>query len=319
MKKIFMVFVLLSLICPLVMGNQTQKAKIGFEITGFADVLYMLKNDGTGEMNLNQLELGIKAMLGKGAIFEAAIAYDSGSGNFGIGMATFMLPLMIKNELKLSMIMGQFDIPFGLSSSFYAATDNKLISVPLVNEQTINGWNNAGAILALEFSIFELNLYGVSGQMDQITSPGKEMATGMRIKAGINKYLSIGFSYAYNNRPLDSVLQFFGVDAKIVFSIFELELETIRKADNRLLHAFDTSSLIQLSGSLKDFIQMPLSFVLRYGNYKPYQGLDLDRITFGLTYSLTENLTIKLAYEISEEEMSTVNNNIWQFQILGAF
>jgi hypothetical protein len=309
----------------------------GLEISGFVDVLsnHQSSAEDKVDFGLGQAEVDLASELYERAAIEVAIAYNNETGNFELGAAIIDFHLFegegshARPEFGIdhsSIIVGQFDVPFGIDYAVYASADRKMITAPRVVDITHGGWNDLGLQFALETTHGSIVAYAVNGfessteVLDEVaslaagvdvfeeidTSPAN--AFGTRIGIAPFSALEFGSSFAAGwNASGHSEMTLVGADLQ--FSMFNLELkgEFIYHSLNRSIaeennRGYYIQSLYQLFDRV---------FVVgRYGSFKP-DGADwIGQMSGGAGYALTDGL--ELRFESLINENSDNNQNLLQ-------
>jgi hypothetical protein len=121
-------------------------------IFGFGDLLATFRDETDGRtFDVGQAEVDMEGELTDRLAMSLAIAYDEGS--FGIGALTVDYSAWFADESRPPMLGienvtvggGQFDVPFGIDYHVYPSIDRKLVSSPLIVENTHDSWNDYGA------------------------------------------------------------------------------------------------------------------------------------------------------------------------------
>ena len=150
-----------------------QEKPITPEISGFGDVLLSIDESQSDDFDfqIGQLELDVAARLKPHVQVEAAVAYD-GEESFEIG--AFIIDFHLLGEVDWhyhrsgrvrhsGVMVGRFDVPFGIDWRVYPSIDRQLISVPQAVELTHNEWNDIGVHGYLETENFNAAMYIVNG------------------------------------------------------------------------------------------------------------------------------------------------------------
>ncbi len=139
-------------------------------LSGFVDVrgVYSSDPDRTSKFSIGQTELDLEQMISDRVGVFLAAAYNSESGAIELGAAE--LQLTLRNDSlrflnNISLIVGQFDVPFGIGCRYYASTDCESITSPWYSHRVGNwsGWNDYGVRLAVTSPIATGDLYLVNG------------------------------------------------------------------------------------------------------------------------------------------------------------
>ncbi|NQU06180.1 MAG: hypothetical protein HQ568_08820, partial [Calditrichaeota bacterium] len=124
---------------------ETELTLPGVDISGFCNLLYDDDTNGTG---FGQLEIDLEAEVAENIVIASAICYDAESEAFGSGALVIDFHLFgsegshfrpAQNVDHSGIIVGQFDVPFGIDLNYYPSIDRKLVSGPLVVGNTHDG------------------------------------------------------------------------------------------------------------------------------------------------------------------------------------
>lgn len=144
------------------------------EITGFMDVLFSTDNQAPGDHNfrLGQAEVDIAACLASHTCTCVAVAYDPDAGTFGLGAATIEFLLAgsgsdcrhhYEKWERSGVLVGQFDVPFGIDWLAYPSVDRRTITAPIAIAATHDSWNDVGAMAFIEARKYTLRAWLVNG------------------------------------------------------------------------------------------------------------------------------------------------------------
>ncbi|MCB2200208.1 hypothetical protein KQI63_12425 [bacterium] len=146
----------------------------GVDLTGFADFYTsapQTRSEGPG-FQFGQVELDLEAPLAPGISFEAAIAFDPAAQTFGVGAFLIDFDIFESDESHsrqsagidhTGIVVGQFDVPFGLDWHVYPSIDRNLVTIPLVVERTHTMWNDFGIMAYTEHDFFNVVGFVVNG------------------------------------------------------------------------------------------------------------------------------------------------------------
>jgi hypothetical protein len=180
------------------------------EISGFGDLVASYHGGGVGgSFRVGQAEIDLTVDLGRRVGAEMAIAYEGeifSLGAFVVGVTLYERtdgkPGILGLEVA-SVSGGQFDVPFGIDWKVYPSFDRRLISVPLVVEQTHGGWNDYGFTGRLNarwgnvalFAVSDLEFAGTVAGGEEIASDA-DYALGGRVGLRPLGSVELGGSYA---------------------------------------------------------------------------------------------------------------------------
>lgn len=284
------------------------------EIFAFGDFMYYVQEDGPDNFAIGQLELDVAQDLTDEVTITAAIAYDSEAEVFGLGAFTIDGRILgaDENHLRqsqkiesLGVILGQFDVPFGIDYMEYASIDRCLVTGPLVVDGTHAGWNDLGGQMYLIAPRFNTVVYGVNGysyETYDVGPTGDEvvfehptaMALGGRVGVLPLEPLELGGSFAAFLNPDAEMAQLLaGGDLALNIADFELKGEYIYMKqgmdidDSTAAHGF-------YAGALYDF--KPVFVTGRYSTLWPDDEANEKQLSVGIGVTVFENAQIRLEY-----------------------
>lgn len=278
------------------------------EYSGFADILYTknLIEGGDAAFGYGQFEVDLSAVVMDGVTFEGAVAYNVDDGLFEAGAGFLDIHLTGSDEshpprggyLQHSGLMvGQFDVPFGRDYLHIPSPDRKLVSRPLLNQKTIDSWNDMGLNLYCELSFFNFNYFIVNGAQAGI-------AAGGRIVIPLANILELGASYATQTAENDSgaTPKIIGVDFQSDFGPIGARFE-YQQATALLEGDFDNSGAddqhsgyyAQLDLEMEQLVNLPLFLVGRYGTWEK-DTETVGQLTFGLGYKIGDGFECRAEY-----------------------
>ncbi len=220
-------------------------------ISGFGDFYFVTPQDSgiSGPFQIGQAEVDLSAELGRSVDVNAAIAYDPSSQSFQLGAFFADLHLFgssgshftpVKGIDHSGIIVGKFDVPFGIDWHVYASVDRKLVSRPLMVEMTHGGWNDYGAQIYVATHGIEATVYGTNGfayrALDLIASDENDSvevvmkdAVGTHISIKPLPELEIGSSYAgFFNRQDRFDMSLWGTDLQLELGNFAFRGEFVQ-------------------------------------------------------------------------------------------
>ncbi len=213
------------------------------EITGFGDCLMLAdpQDEADGHVRIGQAELDVTAGVDDRTELAVAVAYDSEAEAFGLGAFTIERSLLSRESgmvREAGLVVGRFDVPFGLDWRVYPSLDRKMVTAPLVVAMTHGCWNEVGAQGYVRSERLELKVFGVNDlPCDEASSKlGSKVATSTRHAVGGRlgvlpaEGLELGASGAVQvahdgDRPTTMA----GVDAAWSVGSFETRGEFIRQ------------------------------------------------------------------------------------------
>ncbi len=142
------------------------------QITGFADFLLRPtspEGEAAEPFRMGQAEVDLGSSLSNEVDVAAWIAYGDEAFGLGALMVDFHL-FGEENHFRSAegidnsgLILGKFDVPFGIDYKVYVSLDRDLITPPLVVQATHAAWNDYGAIGYLENSWTNVSVFGTNG------------------------------------------------------------------------------------------------------------------------------------------------------------
>lgn len=157
-------------------------------LSGFVDVrgVYTSDSEGTNKFSIGQTELDLEQVISDRVGVFLAAAYNSESGAIELGAAE--LHLTLRNDSlrflnDISLIAGQFDVPFGIGCRYYASPDCESVTSPWYSHSVGNwsGWNDYGLRLAVTLPVATADLFLVNGYEEsaEIAYQVFNLATGL--------------------------------------------------------------------------------------------------------------------------------------------
>ena len=293
---------------------------LDLDISGFGDIYLVSYQDaGLGsDFSVGQMEVDLETTIAGKTVMAAAIAYDSETETFGLGAFTIDFHLWDSEAGHLQpingidhsgVLVGQFDIPFGIDWNVYPSVDRKLVSAPLAVENTHDGWNDYGVELYVQNNWFNGVIYGSNGfsyeWIDDLGGPIEvemKVAAGSRIGFTPNEYFEIGASYAgFFNQENKLDMSLLGTDVQINYTNFSVKGEYI---SHTIAHSADgeiTNTGYYAQG-LYDFGKYFIT--ARYGAFEldDVTADEITRISVGVGWVLTEGSELRFEYQVNSEE-----------------
>jgi len=314
----------------------------GIEWSGFFDVTsgFQSSAEDETEFGLGQAEIDLASELSDNIAVEAAIAYNADDGVFELGEALIDVHLFgsegghIRPGFGIDhsfIVVGLFDVPFGIDYHVYPSVDRKLVTAPMVVGLTHGGWNDVGFQFGLEATHGNFVFYMVNGfessaeVLDEVlslaagedvyeeidTSPAN--AIGTRLGIAPFAWLELGTSFATGwNASGESEMTLVGSDLQVSMFNFELKGEYIAHSVNRsIAEENNRGYYAQATYNILD-----RAFVTtRYGSFKP-EGADwLGRSSIGAGYAINDAVGVRVETVLNEDN----NNNQTIFQMVAAF
>jgi len=210
------------------------------------------------------------------------------------------------------LILGKFDVPFGLDYLYYTTPARNLISAPFTTTNLFDGgWTAAGVYPHFSFCCFNMDLYYVDSE-NSLDNDNPLYATGGRI--GWKSFLGeIGGSAvgSFDNQDHTDKARY---GAHALFNFIphvEIKSEYVYGIDDK--QALDNrSESYYFEGALDtEFLtNAPVSLMARYDAWKPQYREDVDadgnldvddykRWTGGLLWKVVEGLQFKAEHQIT--------------------
>ena len=283
------------------------------EISGFGDVYLNIGENQSDdfEFQIGQFELDVAARIKPHIQVEAAVAYD-GEESFEIG--AFIIDFHLfgdgdwhyhrSDRVRHSGVMvGRFDVPFGIDWRVYPSIDRQLISVPQAVELTHNGWNDIGAHGYLVTENFNVAMYVVNGfeyEADQVLTSSS--AFGGRFGVVPSEQLEIGGSLALlsvEDSDIDMLL--LGADAGFGAGDFTGKAELIAHTIEAL-GGDDITNIGFYAQGKYDFGR--LYGIARIGVFSYDESDDDDnyRLSFGGGLPLADDCWLRFEYQANSED-----------------
>ena len=276
------------------------------EITGFGDFLYVGSEE---QFETGQVEVDLETTLDDRIGLSAAIAFGGESFELGAFTIDFHLFGSEGDHFRPAtavahsgLIIGQFDVPFGLDWLVYPSIDRKLVSGPVVVENSHDFWNDYGVQGYLETEYvnavaYAVNGFGYEGGEEEIEM---KIAGGGRVGIKPHALLEIGGSYAgFFDEGNELDMSLIGVDGQFSIGNFSAKGEYVL---HRLGQAGENK--IEQTGfygqGMYEFGRYFL--VSRYGQYRPDGEEDLTRLSVGGGWVVQEGCEVRVEQQINSEE-----------------
>jgi len=303
LKVLMGIFVLLA---------AAQQVTAQTELTGFFDVYnsFEFQEEDYSGFQINQFEIDISYSYKECLSLGTALAYNADNEQFELAMAYLhynifkegtMHPRREEEAGHSGIIVGKFDLPFGLDYLNFASPDRPVFSAPLVLEKTLGGRNDIGVNYHLVSEKFKVNVCAVNG-----FNGGVALGTG--VKANFFDNLQVGASYTSDFESLDYQANWAG-GVDLMAEVGPLEIKSEYIWTNGLLDGEQDESgsdgvnqglYFQALTQLESMTSLPLFLTLRYGFWNAeydYDGNGTDdeqnRITVGLGYQLAAGCSIR--------------------------
>jgi hypothetical protein len=307
-------FKYLRIIILLLSLSSSLKAQM--EISGFFDAVGALHFPNTKETGflINQFEVDLSYLHKSRFSVGSAVAYNNETENMELAMAFIHYsfddgpakhPRRLETYDHSAIMVGKFDMPFGLDYLSYASVDRPTYTQPLVIEKTIAGWNDIGIDYHLFAGNFKFDVWTVNGFRDGV-------GIGGNIRYRVFPFLEIGTSHSVdvnNFQKLNDWLS--GVDLMINTNILQVKSEFMWMEgvyegipDSVLNNNMHYGGYLQVLTEFNEWLTVPLFLTLRFGGWRCSGKMnEIDeteyRYTATLGYGLHENLSLRLEASVN--------------------
>ncbi len=284
------------------------------EMFGFADLLATFRNKSDGStFDIGQAEIDLRSDFTDHFTMALAIAYGEGVFTIGAFTADYTAwsvsdeasstPLGIKN---ISIGGGQYDVRFGIDWHVYASIDRKLVSTPLVVENTHNSWNDMGVYASAEAARGNVSIFVVNGFCHEGIYPDGEeftahndLAMGGRLGMTPQEFVEVGGSIATIS-GLDDSHEMLLVGADFRFSMAEVEIKgeyITHRLESKVYREFSNDGYyVQAVYGIGEWY-----LVGRYGEFRSEQrSTDLARLSAGIGYTCNDRIALRLEYQAND-------------------
>lgn len=155
-------------------GAPLEIGALPLKIGGFGDI-YATSSQNKGQKDdfrMGQMEIALETNIDEKIIIGAAVAYDKETSSFALGAFTVDFHLFGSDGSHFrpangidhsGILVGQFDVPFGIDWEGYASIDRRLVTAPLAVELTHHAWNDDGVQGYIDAKWFNVVIFGVNG------------------------------------------------------------------------------------------------------------------------------------------------------------
>jgi len=297
------------------------------QIFGFGDLLATFQNESDGNtFDVGQAEVDIESELTDRFSMALAIAYDEGV--FAIGAFATDYSLWSAGETSPAVLGvenvtiggGQYDVPFGIDYHVYPSIDRKLVSCPLVVENTHDGWNDYGAYASAEAAWGNAVIFIANGFSHEGIDPEGEdlethndLAIGGRLGLSPLKSFELGGSVA-SIQGLDDSHDMLLAGADIQFSVEDFELK-----GEYIAHKFNAKEGDDFTNDgyyVQGLYNIGSWYLVgRYGEFCPDQkNADIARFSGGIGHSINEIIECRMEYQANK-----ASENAAVFQVAFGF
>ncbi len=288
------------------------------ELSGFFDILYQrdISNRDNIGFNYGQFEVDISSPISKYIHIESALVYNPNTQTIEMGAGFIDFHLLGKNDghpirgkflTHSGILLGRFDIPFGIDYLSIPSPEREVVTIPLVNEMTINSWNDFG-----------LNFYGADENFNIVlfTANGFNGGVAFGGRTGILMIPNTEFGFSYmadienpaqvHNRVLGMDFQSRLGSNKIKFEYYFSNGVYMGKQDedhtNNRKHG---GYYVQYLKDFENWLKMPFFSVIRYGEWSAEFDADdnanyRNRKTLGIGYRVSESVEFKLEHCLNQ-------------------
>ncbi len=296
------------------------------ELSGFFDAVGVgnFTNSTESRFLINQFELDFSYLHKTHFSVGSALAYNNETENMELAMAFIHYsfehgpakhPRRVEGYDHSAVLIGKFDVPFGLDYLSYASIDRPTLTQPLVIEKTIAGWNDVGIDFHRFAGNFKFDVWAVNGFNAGI-------GLGGNVRYRVLPFLEIGISHSADIDGFDDISDWLsGVDFQINTDVFEIKSEFLWMkgvyegvTDTVLNNEVHHGGYFQVLTHLEKWVEIPLFLTLRIGGWQCTAEMDdysddaQRRYTATLGYQLHENLSIRTevvvnSYDIAPSEV----------------
>ncbi len=283
------------------------------ELTGFFDVIntYNFTNDNYSQFQINQFEMDASYSYHSHFSLGTAVAYNPDTQNMELAMA-YVHYNFINKETKhprreektnhTGIIIGKFDINFGLDYLSFASPDRPIINQPLIYEKTIGAWNDTGIGFHIVFGKVQFNSWIVNGFYGGVNLGGN-------LRYLFSPSFSIGVSHSSDFEKINNTkANLTGADFIFKSSLVEIKGEYLlakgiyeaqldRFGSNKIYKGFYMQALTNLN----EIIYLPFFATLQYGKWQAEVDRDKnevndyeDRFTIGVGYQFHDNVSARV-------------------------
>lgn len=206
------------------------------EFTAFGDLRYAWPLGERGHFEIGSLELDVALSLSDHVAVATAVAYDPAADSFGVPAFTVDGSLAGPEDKHVirtdwlddsGVVLGKFDVPFGIAYLRYASTDNPYVLTPLPVALTHGGWNDIGAQGYAVARHFNVTAWWVDGVGLVAEEAVPDPAVGGRLGLAPIPELELGGSAA--STILGERDRVFGADLALRTELLTIENEVIAR------------------------------------------------------------------------------------------
>jgi len=276
------------------------------EVSGFVDVQYI---GGEDRFDFGQVEIDLASSIAKEVDWEIAIVLEEGAFTTGAMTVDFHMlgrdgsPFRQAEKIdRFGIIVGQLDVPFGIDWHVYSAAERRLVSGPLVVDNTHGGWNDIGLQGYLEAGRLNTAIYAVNGFECELGDEEMEMGLSLGGRVGFSptEQLELGGSYA---AIMDLDYQ---LDMGLIGADVQLEYQPLAFKGEFIAHTLGLAGASDFTHTgfyAQTLCDLDAYFLFgRYGRFTPDAGEDLTRVSVGGGWKIKEGCELRFEQQINSEE-----------------
>ena len=217
------------------------------------------------------------------------------------------------------LLIGKFDVPFGLDYLSLAAPDRPIVSQPLIVEKSIGKWDDLGMNIHLVRSGYSIEFSVVNGFAEGVNLVGQ-------VSQRIFKVVQIGLAHARDMHSFTETNNYIsGVNLSAEIGSWQLKSEYLwikglheGEQDTSAVKIKSEGFYAQLLGRLEKQIGLPLFLTFRYGEGSASAHInrfDLKRVSLGVGYDLSAHYSVRVEYR-SEKGKNQKRDNLLTFQFV---
>ena len=329
MNHITKIFILSSILMVFVQNSPAQT-----EISGFFDVIngYNFSEKKNSGFQINQFEVDLSYTCSPDISVAAAMAHVPDENKIELAMVYIhynffksgarMHPHREETSPHFGLVIGKFDVPFGLDYLSFASPDRPIVSQPLIIEKSIGGWNDLGMNIHLVRPGYSVEFSVVNGFADGVNLVGQ-------VRKRIFKVVKIGLAHARDMHSFSETNNYVsGLNLCSEIGDWQLKSEYLwvkglhdGEQDTSVTKIKSEGFYAQLLGHLEKQIGLPLFVTLRYGagsSSAHINQFDLNRISLGLGYDLSSTCSLRVEF-ISGKEKNQKRDNMLTFQFVVSY
>jgi hypothetical protein len=326
-------FVTVMVLLPIQVSFAQQAANPPIDVSGHLDVRAVEGNVAVGnnDFQIGQFVLDLSSEVSQNITAAMEVAYASEARDVVLDEAYVEWRFTDRQRprrhdpigmLQTGLLVGQFDVPFGLDWRSYRSIDRHLVSVPMVIANIHRGWNDVGVQFFgkttwANWALYAVNGFGTSpalrlGETSYSLPPlaaadgvagasSSELvpdeAFGARAGLFFDENIEFGTSFAagYGDGS-DQQSRMFAFDATATFADFALKGEFISRRQD-----MPTGRENDLGYYISGLYQWGRQFgVLRGDAYRPDDGPTNFATSAGAGYIVNDNAQLRVEYRLAE-------------------